>query len=202
MLFLSEQRKARVLSRIAKYGALTTKSQFGGSSLMVDEIILAINSDGEFYLKGSGFLETLYKATKMNAYVYLKKGGPITLRYYRITDVIWKDQKKLEQYIDLSYHYSVQEYLGQRKQPSRIKDLPNLGVMLEKKLNQIGINKVEELRHIGAKASYLKLMQLYNYKNSELLLSLAGAIVGCHRSVLPDQLKMELLNWHDELSFL
>ncbi|MEQ4923933.1 TfoX/Sxy family DNA transformation protein [Proteus hauseri] len=199
MLFLSEQRTAHMLSRIAKYGELTTKSQFGGFSMMVDEIMLAINSDGEFYLKGSGFLETLYKATKMNAYVYLKKGSPITLRYYRVTDLIWEDQRKLEQYIDLSYHYSVQEYLRRRKQPSRIKDLPNLGVMLERKLNQIGINKVEELRLVGAKASYLKLMQLYNRKNSELLLALAGAIVGCHRSVLPDQLKMELLDWHNEL---
>lgn len=109
--------------------------------------------------------------------------------------------EKLDQYIDLSYHYSIQEYLGQRKKPCRIKDLPNLGVILEKRLSQIGVNQVEELRLIGAKACYLKLMRNHNLKNSELLLSLAGAIVGCHRSVLPNQLKTELLDWYDELSF-
>lgn len=201
MLFLPEQRKAHLLSRIAQYGELTTKSQFGGVSLMIDDVMFAITSDNEFYLKGSGFLETLYKATKMSSYTYLKKGIPIILRYYHITDSLWGNQQKLDQYIDMSYHYSIQEYLGQRKKPCRIKDLPNLGVILEKRLNQIGINQVEELRLIGAKACYLKLMHSHNLRNSELLLSLAGAIVGCHRSVLPSQLKMELLDWYNELSF-
>lgn len=201
MSFLPEQRKAHLLSRIAKYGELTIKSQFGGVSLMIDNVMFAITSDNELYLKGSDFLETLYKATKMEAYIYLKKGKPITLRYYQITDALWENQKKLDQYIDLSYHYSIQEYLGQRKKPCRIKDLPNLDVILEKRLSQIGVNQVEELRLIGAKACYLKLMRNHNLKNSELLLSLAGAIVGCHRSVLPNQLKTELLDWYDELSF-
>lgn len=200
MSILSEQRKAHLLSHIAKYGELTTKSQFGGVSLMIDEIMLAITSDNQFYLKGSGFLETLYKATKMEAYIYLKKGSPITLRYYLITENLWSNSKKLNHFIDLSFHYSMQEFLKQRKQPSRIKDLPNLGILLEKKLNQIGINKVEELRVVGAKACYLKLRQRYDLKSSELLLSLAGAIVGCHRSVLPNQLKTELLDWHNEVS--
>ncbi|OAT22873.1 TfoX/Sxy family DNA transformation protein [Proteus myxofaciens] len=200
MSILSEQRKAHLLSHIAKYGELTTKSQFGGVSLMIDEIMLAITSDNQFYLKGSGFLETLYKATKMKAYIYSKKGSPITLRYYLITESLWNDSKKLNHFIDLSFHYSMQEFLKQRKQPSRIKDLPNLGILLEKKLNQIGINKVEELRVVGAKACYLKLRQRYDLKSSELLLSLAGAIVGCHRSVLPNQLKTELLDWHNEVS--
>lgn len=68
MLFLPEQRKAHLLSRIAQYGELTTKSQFGGVSLMIDDVMFAITSDSEFYLKGSGFLETLYKATKMSSY--------------------------------------------------------------------------------------------------------------------------------------
>lgn len=44
-------------------------------------------------------------------------------------------------------------------------------------------------------------MRSHNLKNSELLLSLAGAIMGCHRSVLPNQLKAELLDWYNELSF-
>ncbi len=55
MLFLPEQRKAHLLSRIAQYGELTTKSQFGGVSLMIDDVMFAITSNNEFYLKGSGF---------------------------------------------------------------------------------------------------------------------------------------------------
>lgn len=200
MSFLSEQRKAHLLSQIAGHGELTTKAQFGGTSVMVDEVMFAILTEHKFYLKGGGFLETLYKASKMEAFCYLKKGCPITLRYYRITEDLWRNENKLNYYIDLSYQYSTQESRGQQKQPSRIKDLPNLGVILEKRLNQIGINKVEELRHIGAKACYLKLRQRYDLQNSELLLSLAGAIVCCHRSVLPYQLKRELLVWHNELA--
>ncbi|MGR6439002.1 hypothetical protein ACU42Y_10205 [Proteus mirabilis] len=44
---------------------------------MVDEVIFAITADNEFYLKGSGFVETLYKANNMDAYVYLKKVSPL-----------------------------------------------------------------------------------------------------------------------------
>ncbi|MEY2344361.1 TfoX/Sxy family protein [Proteus mirabilis] len=77
MSILPEQRKAHLLSRVAEYGKLSKKSQFGGYSLMVDEVIFAITADNEFYLKGSGFVETLYKANNMDAYVYLKKVSPL-----------------------------------------------------------------------------------------------------------------------------
>lgn len=64
MSFLPEQRKAHLLSRIAKYGELTIKSQFGGVSLMIDNVMFAITSDNELYLKGSDFWKRFIKQRK------------------------------------------------------------------------------------------------------------------------------------------
>ncbi|MDE9448561.1 TfoX/Sxy family protein, partial [Xenorhabdus bovienii] len=64
---------------------------------------------------------------------------------------------------------------------------------------KVGISKVEELRMLGAKATYLKLQQHRKKTNVSLLLALAGAIEGCHVAVLPEQLRDELISWHSEL---
>ncbi|MCW9719821.1 TfoX/Sxy family protein [Proteus mirabilis] len=66
MSILPEQRKAHLLSRVAEYGKLSKKSQFGGYSLMVDEVIFAITADNEFYLKGSLLKHSIKQTTWMH----------------------------------------------------------------------------------------------------------------------------------------
>ncbi|WP_418384914.1 TfoX/Sxy family protein [Xenorhabdus hominickii] len=93
----------------------------------------------------------------------------------------------------------MEEITNRQNMPLRLKDLPNLGVALERQLWKVGVSKVEELRMLGAKATYLKLQQHRKKENVNLLLALAGAIEGCHVAVLPEQLRNELIIWHSEL---
>ncbi|WP_445374473.1 TfoX/Sxy family DNA transformation protein [Photorhabdus tasmaniensis] len=199
-MLLSEVRFTQLKNGFSSFGRLTRKPQFGGYSLLADGIMFAIIADGELYLRGNGHAEVLFKARGMKNYIYSKKGVPVILRYYQVVESLWQDQELLSQYAYLAYYYSLIEMTGKKKMPTRLKDLPNLGMSLERQLWKVGICKVEDLRLLGAKASYLKLHQYKRKSNVSLLLALAGAIEGCHSAVLPVQIRNDLLRWHKELA--
>ncbi|OTA21699.1 DNA transformation protein tfoX [Xenorhabdus beddingii] len=197
-MFLSGARFTQLQHGVSSLGKLKKKSQFGGIGLLIDGVLFAISSEGELYLRGSSHAEVLFKAKGMENFIYSKRGIPVTLRYYRVNELLWRDQKQLFEYMQLAYQYTMEEIIDRRKMPLRIKDLPNLGIALERQLWKVGISKVEELRMLGAKATYLKLQQHKKRTNVSLLLALAGAIEGCHVAVLPEQLRDELISWHSE----
>ncbi|SFN99690.1 TfoX/Sxy family DNA transformation protein [Xenorhabdus japonica] len=198
-MFLSGARLAQLQQGVSSLGKLKKKSQFGGIGLLLDGILFAISSDGELYLRGNSHAEVLFKARGMEKFIYSKRGIPVTLRYYRVNESLWQDQKQLLEYVNLAYQYTMKEIIDRQKMPLRLKDLPNLGIALERQLWKVGISKVEELRMLGAKATYLKLQQHRKKTNVSLLLALAGAIEGCHVAVLPEKIRDELISWHSEL---
>ncbi|MDC9603478.1 TfoX/Sxy family DNA transformation protein [Xenorhabdus griffiniae] len=198
-MFLSGARFVQLQHGVSSLGKLKKKSQFGGIGLLIDDVLFAISSDGELYLRGNSHAEILFKAKGMEKFIYSKRGIPVTLRYYRVNESIWQDQTKLFEYVNLAYQYTMKEMINRQKIPLRLKDLPNLGIVLERQLWKVGISKVEELRILGAKATYLKLQQNRKKTNISLLLALAGAIEGCHVAVLPEKLRDELISWHSEL---
>ncbi|KLU16246.1 MULTISPECIES: TfoX/Sxy family DNA transformation protein [Xenorhabdus] len=198
-MFLSGASFVQLQHGVSSLGKLKKKSQFGGIGLLIDDVLFAISSDGELYLRGNSHAEVLFKARGMEKFIYLKRGIPVTLRYYRVNESLWQDQKQLFEYVNLAYQYTMKEMINRQKIPLRLKDLPNLGIALERQLWKVGISKVEELRILGAKATYLKLQQHRKKTNVSLLLALAGAIEGCHVAVLPEKLRDELINWHSEL---
>ncbi|PHM70198.1 TfoX/Sxy family DNA transformation protein [Xenorhabdus kozodoii] len=198
-MFLSGARFAQLQHGVSSLGRLKKKSQFGGIGLLINDVLFAISSDGELYLRGNSHAEILFKARGMEKFIYSKRGIPVTLRYYRVNEALWQDQKQLFEYVNLAYQYTMKEMIDRQKMPLRLKDLPNLGIALERQLWKVGISKVEELRVLGAKATYLKLRQHRKKTNISLLLALAGAIEGCHVAVLPEKLRNELMRWHRDL---
>ncbi|WP_258086355.1 TfoX/Sxy family DNA transformation protein [Xenorhabdus bovienii] len=198
-MFLSGARFAQLKHGVSSLGKLKKKSQFGGFGLLLDGVLFAISSDGELYLRGNSHAEVLFKARGMEKFIFSKRGIPVTLRYYRVNESLWQDQKQLFEYVSLAYQYTMAEIIDKQKMPLRLKDLPNLGMTLERQLWKVGISKVEELHVLGAKATYLKLQQHRKQTNVSILLALAGAIEGCHVAVLPEKIRDDLLLWHKEL---
>ncbi|MDE9453255.1 TfoX/Sxy family DNA transformation protein [Xenorhabdus bovienii] len=198
-MFLSGARFAQLKHGVSSLGKLKKKSQFGGFGLLLDGVLFAISSDGELYLRGNSHAEVLFKARGMEKFIFSKRGIPVTLRYYRVNESLWQDQKQLFEYVNLAYQYTMAEIINKQKMPLRLKDLPNLGMTLERQLWKVGISKVEELHMLGAKAIYLKLQQHRKQTNVSILLALAGAIEGCHVAVLPEKVRDDLLLWHKEL---
>ncbi|MBD2811652.1 TfoX/Sxy family DNA transformation protein [Xenorhabdus sp. Vera] len=198
-MLLSGARFAQLQHGVSSLGKIKRKSQFGGIGLLINGVLFAISSDGELYLRGNSHAEVLFRARGMEKFIYSKRGIPVALRYYRVNESLWQDQKQLFEYVNLAYLYTREEIIDRQKIPLRLKDLPNLGIVLERQLWKVGISKVEELRMLGAKATYLKLQQHRKKTNVNLLLALAGAIEGYHVAVLPEQLRDELISWHSEL---
>lgn len=54
--------------------------------------------------------------------------------------------------------------------------LPNIGKILEKQLNEVGINNIEELRRIGSKEAWIKIKNIDKSACFNRLCALEGAI--------------------------
>ena len=61
--------------------------------------------------------------------------------------------------------------------------LPNIGKILEKQLNDVGINTVDDLINIGSKEAWLKIKELDDSACLNRLMALEGAI--------------QNIRWHD-----
>ena len=71
-------------------------------------------------------------------------------------------------------------------------DLPNIGPVVEKQLNDVGIFTYDDLRKTGAKEAWLMIQKKDPSACINRLLALEGAIEGIKKSQLPDVVKEDL----------
>ncbi|MDD6796499.1 MAG: TfoX/Sxy family protein [Clostridiaceae bacterium] len=74
--------------------------------------------------------------------------------------------------------------------------LPNIGPGIEKQLSEIGINTYEDLKTLGAKKAWLKIQEIDESACIHRLLALEGALQGVKKSMLPEELKIELREFY------
>ncbi|HHV65700.1 MAG TPA: TfoX/Sxy family protein [Peptococcaceae bacterium] len=79
--------------------------------------------------------------------------------------------------------------------------LPNIGKVLEKTLNEIGIGiyTEEQLRQIGSKEAFVRIRRNDPGACLRVLYSLQGAIDGIKDTVLPESTKVELKMFYKKL---
>lgn len=195
---LTEKNYFRLKQVLKQFGELSKKNHFGGYFLLIDNVIIGLVLDDNFYIRGCLFARSYFEAIGLNRLVFTKKGIPLELRYYLVFEQIWESENLLLHCLDLAYRSALEELLQKQSAVTRIKDLPNMNMSVERALGKIGIYKADELREIGAKACFLKLKQHGRFSPGiKLLIGLAGAIEGYHSAVLPMKLKQELINWYN-----
>lgn len=74
----------------------------------------------------------------------------------------------------------------------QLHELPNIGQVVERQLNEVGITTYEQLQELGAKEAWLKIQQIDESACIHRLYALEGAILGIKKSMLPDERKTEL----------
>ena len=74
--------------------------------------------------------------------------------------------------------------------------LPNIGKTVEDQLLQVGINTVEELKKIGAKAAWLKIQEMDESACIHRLMALEGAIEGVKKIMLSEEVKADLKEFY------
>lgn len=189
---LIEQAKQSLTS----LGVISSRSQFGGYGLTVNRVMFAIVCEGELYLRANRNNYQLLEQYLQEKFIFTKRGRPVELNYYRVTDPLWHDQAQLLHLAQIALTGAMQQ---QQAMPIvRLKDLPNLGYQLEQLLWKVGICDIETLHRYGAKRSYLKLKQLKSALGCHVLLALQGAIIGYHQAALPKSIRDELISWHQK----
>jgi len=75
--------------------------------------------------------------------------------------------------------------------------LLNIGKVVEEQLNQVGIEGLEQLKHIGSKQAWLKIKSIDDSAWINRLYALEGAIQGIKKNYLSDETKMELKEFYN-----
>jgi len=70
--------------------------------------------------------------------------------------------------------------------------LPNIGKVLEKQLNEVGINSIEELKKIGSKKVWIKIKKIDKSACLNRLCALEGAIRNIRWHDLEESIKNDL----------
>ena len=74
--------------------------------------------------------------------------------------------------------------------------LPNIGKKVEEQLIQVGINSVDELKKVVAKAAWLKIQEIDESACINRLMALEGAIEGVKKTMLSDEVKADLKEFY------
>lgn len=180
---------------LAPLGDVGYRSQFGGYSLTVGDVVFAMVSEGELYLRACEESETYFAKKSAPALIYSKRGKPITLNYYLVDDELWQDKDKLLQ-LSTNALMTARRQKRVLKNQRRLKDLPNLTSSIEIWLWEAGIADVRTLQAYGAKRSWIKLRSVKKSVGVKMLFALAGAISGTHEAALPAVQRQELLEWY------
>lgn len=77
--------------------------------------------------------------------------------------------------------------------------LPNIGKVVEEQLNQVGIETAEQLREIGSKQAWLKILAIDDSACIHRLLALEGAVRGVKKTDLPADVKEELKEFYNHI---
>ena len=75
--------------------------------------------------------------------------------------------------------------------------LPNIGKVLEKQLNDVGINTVDDLINLGSKEAWLKIKEIDDSACLNRLMALEGAIQDIRWHNLSEEDKDNLRNFYN-----
>lgn len=180
---------------LASLGNVGYRSQFGGYSLAIGDVVFAIVSEGELYLRACEETEAYFANKAAPPLICSKRGKPVILNYFKVDEELWQDPDTLLQLSSEALIYARREK-HVRKTQKRLKDLPNLSVNLEMWLWEAGISDFRTLKAYGAKRSWIKLRSVKKCVGVKILLALAGAIAGIHEAALPAVRRQELVDWY------
>lgn len=79
---------------------------------------------------------------------------------------------------------------------SKLLELPNVGKVLDERLNQIGIYTYEELSAMGSKQAFIKIRECDAGACLHMLYGLEGAIEGVKDTLLSKEVKEDLKSFY------
>lgn len=191
---LCEKRILQSKYVFASLGSISSRSQFGGYSIAANQVVFALVSSGELYLRAAEQHAEYFLSRNAPRLIYTKRGMPVPLNYYLVDESLWRNEGELLAQASLSLQRAQRDKAA-KTHSVRLKDLPNLNHDLERMLWKAGIRNIDELQQLGAKQCYLRLTAVSRHLSVNTLLALAGAIFGVYQAALPNRMRSELIEW-------
>lgn len=86
--------------------------------------------------------------------------------------------------------------MGIKEEKNELSNLPNIGDVVARQLNEVGIHTYGELKSIGAKNAWLKIQSIDESACINRLLALEGAIQGVKKTLLKKEIKDDLKEFY------
>jgi DNA transformation protein len=98
---------------------IKSRAMFGGHGLYRNGVIFGIIAEGSIYFKVDTSNMKEYEAYKSVPFTYTKASGkPVSMSYWKVPDIILKDEKVLREWIEKSLAINLKK---STKRPSRTK---------------------------------------------------------------------------------
>lgn len=179
---------------------ITIKPLFGGSGICYEGTMFAWIYADKLYLRGHSEYLTMFNELNMKALAFDTGVIVKLLQYYQVTDRLWQNPLQLESMIHMVIKYAFKDkQLKQCVKESRIKDLPNMNLSLERALYRVGIINLDEFRRQGPHRCFLKLKRNNKNISINVLYMLHCALKGQHVATLSEKQKNQLQNEYNEL---
>lgn len=79
-----------------------------------------------------------------------------------------------------------------------LSDLPNIGAIVAKQLEEVGITSYEQLKQVGSKEAWLRIQIIDASACIHRLYALEGAIRGIKKTLLPPEVKEDLKHFYEQ----
>jgi DNA transformation protein and related proteins len=188
--------KEDYLTYLGNFGCYEKRSMFGGTGIFIHGAMYAILTDTTIFIRGGGELDDKLLQLGCLKFKHIKKSTTATVNYYDITKLFLRDKNKCHSLINESISFSQKEKAFKCSEESRrLRDLPNMRLTLERMVKKAGIPDVNSFLLLGAAEVFRKVRKTHGTDiDLKLLWMFAGAINGCHWSLLNDDHKEKLLN--------
>jgi DNA transformation protein len=88
---------------------------FGGAGIYRDDVMFALVSDGEVFLKADDKTAPDFKAAGSRPFVYDKDGKSVTMSYWSMPDDAADDAELLKTWADLAFRTALQKAKPKKK---------------------------------------------------------------------------------------
>ncbi len=172
---------------------ISLRSFFGGFSLNSESVMFAWVDQNDVYLRAHDKYRSMFVELGMQPLDLVFDGSHKLLDYYKASDALRQDRKKLHDIVKMVIEHAKQD-LDEKvaRYQSRLKSLPNMTVSLEKLMVSSDITDIETFKEVG----YLETFYRIKSKNPKLsinvLFGLYGALHDRHVGTLSSETKEEI----------
>ncbi|WP_428455579.1 TfoX/Sxy family DNA transformation protein [Photobacterium makurazakiensis] len=187
--------KDEFFNYLREFGSFEKRSMFGGTGIFISGAMYAIITEHALFLRGGEKLDKQLSHLGCEKFRHIKRSTTAVVNYYDITELYQHNRGQCSLLVEESIGISVSEKAFKTSEKSRrLRDLPNMRLTLERMVKKAGIPDVTSFISLGAVEVYQKVRQSHGKDlDVKLLWMFAGAIDGCHWSLLKDDHKQRLL---------